>query len=59
MSSGMKTVAFAMHGPYLHLPNQSLDVDRKHMEVSFQRDKCIACEGAFLCCPYHAMEILL
>jgi len=35
-----------------------LDVQRTSMEVSFKRDKCIACELCIPVCPYQAMEIL-
>ena len=39
-------------------PTKALDVNRKHMEVTFDRDKCIACELCIPVCPYQAMEIL-
>ena len=39
-------------------PTKALDVKRANMEVSFKRDKCIACELCIPVCPYQAMEIL-
>ncbi|MGZ3494021.1 MAG: 4Fe-4S binding protein, partial [Thermodesulfobacteriota bacterium] len=39
-------------------PTKALDVQRLNMEVSFKRDKCIACELCIPVCPYQAMEIL-
>jgi NAD-dependent dihydropyrimidine dehydrogenase PreA subunit len=35
-----------------------LDVERKTMAVSFNRDKCIVCEACIPVCPYQAIEFL-
>ncbi|MEJ2365614.1 MAG: 4Fe-4S binding protein [Deltaproteobacteria bacterium] len=38
-------------------PTGALSVARKEMRVSFDHEKCIACELCIPVCPYQAMQI--
>ncbi len=47
----------ALHGLHARMPHAGPAVDRETMVVSFEKEKCIACEMCIQVCPYRAIEI--